>query len=105
MFSWCPACGGCALKSDVTPLPVIPCLLVCSQKRWDYILRLEAVPLSWWEILRDRPCPRESQKGGLGKEMFLLGFRTLAVSLAIPLGQGTLTNILRVFESEARIPV
>lgn len=65
---------------------------------------LEAVPLSWWEILRDRPCPRESQKGGLGKEMFLLGFRTLAVSLAIPLGQGTLTNILGVYD-EARIPV
>lgn len=44
-------------------------------------------------------------EGGLGKEMFLLSFRTLAVSLAIPLGQGTLTNILGVYESEARTPV
>lgn len=64
VFSWCPACGGCALKSDVTPLLVIPCLLVCSQRRWEYTLLLEAVPLSWWVILRDRPCPRESQRVG-----------------------------------------
>lgn len=84
---------------------VIPYLLVDSQRRWcvHRCLRLHHCPGG--RSLETGPCPRESEKCGIGNRTLSLGFRTLAVSLAILLGQGTLTHILGVYESEARIPV
>lgn len=47
----------------------------------------------------------QGQRGVRCGENVLLGVRTPAVSLAVSLGQGTLTSLLGVSEAEAWVPV
>lgn len=68
------------------------------------MLLLEAAPLSWPKILGTDRVPGSPRSVRWERHIFL-GVRTPAVGLAISLGQGTLTSVPGIHESESRVPV